>query len=139
MQHGGFSVTSLLQTVLDCIVRLELPEAVAVADAALGAHGKPQALTRMDINDAAARLPSGDAEGFIGRTDFFWPELGVIGEFDGDAKYLDENLLGGQSTQEAVLAEKKREDRLRALLRQKLAGAGVLPQESPSRGLVPQA
>lgn len=56
-----------------------------------------------------------DTEGFIGRTDFFWREQGIIGEFDGDAKYLRDEYLGGQSAREAVLAEKKREDRLRAL------------------------
>ncbi|WP_231745586.1 hypothetical protein [Arthrobacter sp. EpRS71] len=56
-----------------------------------------------------------DAMGFVARTDFFWRDQGVIGEFDGDAKYLRDEYLGGQSAREAVLAEKKREDRLRAL------------------------
>ncbi len=95
-----------------------------------------------------------DSGGFIGRTDFFWPEHGVIGEFDGDAKYLEDEQLGGRSTREAILAEKKREDRLRALgykvvrwdwkavtnpelLRQKLAAAGITTRKSPSRGLIP--
>jgi hypothetical protein len=90
-----------------------------------------------------------DSDGFIGRTDFFWPEYGVIGEFDGDAKYLEDDLLGGSTAREAVLAEKKREDRLRALgytvvrwdwkavtkpelLGQKLAAAG-LPCRNPRR------
>lgn len=49
----------MLQTVMDCIVRMELPEAVAVADAALGAHRQPQArLTRLDLHGAAPFLPS---------------------------------------------------------------------------------
>lgn len=97
-----------------------------------------------------------DREGFIARTDFFWPEAKVIGEFDGDAKYLDEVLLAGVSTQEAILAEKKREDRLRALgynvvrwdwktlstpdvLRQRLIAAGIRPQKTPPRGQDPRA
>ena len=97
-----------------------------------------------------------DSDGFIGRTDFFWPEYGVIGEFDGDAKYLDDDLLGDRTAREAVLAEKKREDRLRALgytvvrwdwkavtkpelLGQKLAAAGLPAQKSPPRGLNPLA
>ncbi|MGO4189442.1 hypothetical protein [Pseudarthrobacter sp. TAF60_1] len=160
VQHRGFGVTSLVQTVLDCIVRVELPEAVAVADDVLGGRRKEiERLTRKEVEDASAYLASAakrrrvldvltladeasesagesrsralihvlgfpapvlqhtfyDSEGFIGRTDFFWPEYGVIGEFDGDAKYLDDDLLGDRTARETVLAEKKREDRLRAL------------------------
>ena len=201
VQARGFGVTSLVQTVMDCIVRLELPAAVAVADNVLGSQREEgEGLTRMDLQQASASLASVakrrrvlevleladeaaesvgesrsralihilalpapvlqrsfyDHEGFIARTDFFWPDHGVIGEFDGDAKYLDDDLLGVRSSREIVLAEKKREDRLRALgytvvrwdwkavtdpevLRLKLAGAGVTSQKSPPRGLIPLA
>lgn len=195
---GGFGVTSLVQTVMGCVVRVKLPESVAIVDAALGRRRKEgEGLTRVDVQQAAAgpaqlpnavgswkysnwltrrQNPSGspgaehsstfwdscsgpaaffyDHEGFIARTDFFWPDYGVIGEFDGDAKYLDDELLGGRSTRTLILAEKKREDRLRALgytvvrwdwkavtdpdlLRRKLEGAGVAGQKSPPRGLIP--
>ena len=192
----GVNVTSLVQTVIDCIVRLELPEAVAIVDAVMGSRrAKGEGLTRIALQEASSLLASAakhrrvlevlaladeksesvgesrsralihvlglpapvlqhpfrDSEGFIARTDFFWPEHGVIGEFDGDAKYLDDALLGAMSTREAVLAEKKREDRLRALgykvvrwdwkaatnpelLRRKLAAAGITAQKSPPRG-----
>ncbi|MEV4240531.1 hypothetical protein ACIBJI_39060 [Nocardia sp. NPDC050408] len=51
---------------------------------------------------------------FVGRTDFCWPELGVIGEFDGKVKY--DNYLGPhRSAADAVYREKLREDRLRDL------------------------
>jgi hypothetical protein len=50
----------------------------------------------------------------IARTDFLWPRHRLIGEFDGDAKYLRDEYLGVQTARQAVLAEKKREDRLRA-------------------------
>ncbi|GAC1496360.1 MAG: hypothetical protein NVS2B15_18800 [Pseudarthrobacter sp.] len=187
VQLREFGVTSLVQTVLDCVVRMELPEAIAVADDVLGSRRKEgEGLTRNELEEASGLLASAakrrrvlevlafaneaaesagesrsralihvlgfpppvlqrsfhDTEGFIGRTDFFWPEFGVIGEFDGDAKYLDDDLLGDHTARETVLAEKKREDRLRALgyavvrwdwkavtnpelLRQKLAAAGV--------------
>jgi hypothetical protein len=46
-----------------------------------------------------------DDDGLIGRTDFYWPKRGVIGEADGALKYSD---------QAALYAEKRREDRLRA-------------------------
>jgi hypothetical protein len=201
VQASGFCVTSLIQTVMDSVVRLELPEAVAVADAVLGSRRKEsEGLTRIDLQQASAGLASDakrrrvlellaladeaaesvgesrsralihilglpapvlqrsfyDHEGFIARTDFFWPDHGVIGEFDGDAKYLDDELLGGRTTREAILAEKKREDRLRALgykvvrwdwkavtdpevLRRKLEGAGLSRQKSPPHGPVPLA
>lgn len=58
-----------------------------------------------------------DADGFAGRLDFFWPAVGVGGEFDGRGKYLDPELTGGLSAGEVVLREKRREDRLRRSLR----------------------
>lgn len=51
---------------------------------------------------------------FVARTDFFWPLFKLVGEFDGDAKYLRDEYLGDQTARQAVLAEKKREDKLRA-------------------------
>lgn len=201
VEHRGYAVTSLVQTVIDCVVRLELPAALAIVDEVLGSRReKGEGLTRRELQEASAVLPSAakrrrvlellaladetaesvgesrsralihilglpapvlqhsfyDSEGFIARTDFFWPEHGVIGEFDGDAKYLDDALLGDRSTREAVLAEKKREDRLRALgyrvvrwdwkaatnpelLRRKLAAGGITARKSPPRGQVPPA
>ena len=47
-----------------------------------------------------------DAEGLIGRVDFSWPDAHVVGEADGQLKYAEPG---------ALYAEKRREDRLRAL------------------------
>jgi len=83
-----------------------------------------------------------DERGFIGETDFAWPEYGVVGEADGDRKYLDPEFRGGRSAERVFLDEKTREDRLRALprrcarwpwqtamsqalLRRKLVGVGL--------------
>jgi hypothetical protein len=52
--------------------------------------------------------------------DFWWPDYRMIGEFDGHGKYLRDEYTRGRTTAEVVLAEKHREDRLRAL------GAGVV-------------
>lgn len=49
---------------------------------------------------------------FLGRVDFAWPELGVVGEFDGRVKY-GKYLKPGQSAGDAVFAEKVREDAIR--------------------------
>ncbi|MCT2042305.1 endonuclease domain-containing protein [Pseudoclavibacter alba] len=56
-----------------------------------------------------ARDPRGS---FIGRTDFAWPELGVLGEFDGRVKY-DGNLGGSVTPADIIMREKEREARLR--------------------------
>ena len=52
--------------------------------------------------------------GVTDRVDFFWREYGHIGESDGLGKYRDPGLRGGQSAEDVVIAEKRREDRLRS-------------------------
>jgi hypothetical protein len=47
--------------------------------------------------------------------DFWWPSLELIGEFDGVGKYLRDEFLKGVTPGEAIVAERRREDRLRAL------------------------
>ncbi len=54
------------------------------------------------------RWSSPTPTGFIGRVDFFFPEYGTVVEFDGLVKY-------GDGSREALIQEKLREDRLRAL------------------------
>ncbi len=49
-----------------------------------------------------------DADGFVARVDFFFPEYGVVVEFDGLLKY-------GSGSASVLVQEKTREDRLRAL------------------------
>jgi len=51
---------------------------------------------------------------FLGRVDLGYPELGVLIEFDGKVKY-QQPFRPGQTPAEVVIAEKLREDRLRAL------------------------
>lgn len=50
---------------------------------------------------------------YLGRVDFAWPGFGVVGEFDGRAKYT-EYLRPGQTEADAVWAEKRREDAIRS-------------------------
>lgn len=50
---------------------------------------------------------------FIARTDFAWPELGTVGEFDGAVKY-GRLLKPGQQPGDVVFGEKVREDAIRA-------------------------
>ncbi|WP_157063275.1 hypothetical protein [Luteipulveratus mongoliensis] len=62
-----------------------------------------------------------DADGKIGETDFSWP--GLVGEFDGEAKYGPAYNSSPEEMQERIVKEKGREDRLRAI-RNKVARWG---------------
>ncbi|QCV87346.1 hypothetical protein FEZ32_02295 [Acidipropionibacterium jensenii] len=55
------------------------------------------------------RTPDGQ---FVARTDFGWPEFGVIGEYDGPEKY-GRLLRPGQTVSDVVVAEKDREAAIR--------------------------
>jgi len=57
------------------------------------------------------------ADGTTDRVDFWFPSLGVIVEFDGRQKYVDPSMLAGRDPADVLWAEKRREDRLRALPR----------------------
>ncbi|MDO7881091.1 hypothetical protein [Antiquaquibacter soli] len=89
-------------------------------DFADGRSGSPgESLSRVAMHVAGLPRPElqhpvYDGEGLIGITDFWWPEFGLAGEFDGHGKYLREDLRDGRSPAEVVIAEKVREDRMRA-------------------------
>ncbi|WP_139196578.1 MULTISPECIES: hypothetical protein [unclassified Curtobacterium] len=99
-------------------------------------HGRHRAQVALDLADAASESPGEsvarvaldevgaprpvlqqvfrDAAGFIGRVDFWFPEHGVVLEFDGRSKYVDPVLrAAGRSAADVVVDEKRREDRLR--------------------------
>ncbi|WP_158685230.1 hypothetical protein [Microbacterium halophytorum] len=89
------------------------------------------------------------ADGAEYRVDFFWRRCGIIGEADGRAKYV----MDGRAAEEAVWAEKLREDALRGSaagfvrwtwdairrpeqLEQILRGAGLSEVRAPQRELL---
>jgi len=95
--------------------------AVSFGDA--GGTSPGESVSRVVVHDAGLVPPElqrrfSDSEGFVGIVDFFFPTgdgRGVVGEFDGRGKYLDDALREGRRADEVVLDEKEREDRLRAL------------------------
>lgn len=95
-------------------------KALRVIQFADGRADRPgESMSRVNIH--LARLPEPDlqvklagASGTVWTVDFFWSGCGLIGEFDGLAKYTDEVFLRGRSSAEAVIDEKRREDDLRA-------------------------
>lgn len=87
------------------------------ADAASGSAG--ESLSRVLVAESGLPAPVlqqafFDDAGLIGFVDFWWPDFGLVGEFDGYVKYSDPAMLQGRTPAEAVMAEKVREDRLRA-------------------------
>ena len=92
-----------------------------VIDFADGLAGSPlESVSRANMHAIGCpqpelQVPFSDGDGLIGIVDFSWPAFGVVGEADGDLKYLDREFRSGRSAEQVVLDEKIREDRLRAL------------------------
>ena len=55
-----------------------------------------------------------DRDGLVAYTDFYWKASRTVGEFDGVEKYVKPEHLNGLTASQAVVAEKKRENRIRA-------------------------
>lgn len=97
--------------------RRRAERAIAFADARAGSPG--ETLSRVRIHEAGfpepvLQHPISDADGPVGIVDFWWPDHGLVGEFDGVAKYIREEFTHGRDPAEVVMAEKRREDRIRA-------------------------
>lgn len=86
-------------------VRAAVPRVRSGAQTPLETISRYQ-LTRMGIGEPQLQVPFEDEDGLIGVVDMAWPDLRVIGEADGLSKYVSRDDL---------IAEKVREDRLRAL------------------------
>ncbi len=93
----------------------------ALAFADPGAANAGESLSRVVVHQlgfvppTSLQEPFRDDRGLIGRTDFWWREVGVVGEFDGFVKYSKPEYLKGRSPSEVVVEEKARERRLEAL------------------------
>ncbi|WP_165555759.1 type IV toxin-antitoxin system AbiEi family antitoxin domain-containing protein [Kribbella pittospori] len=79
------------------------PLAESVGESRLRVLMRNQGLPSPDL-----QVEFADDGGFIGRVDFFFPDHDTVVEFDGMVKYADES-------RDALIREKAREDRLRAL------------------------
>lgn len=90
----------------------QLRRTIELADAR--ADSPLESVSRLHLNrlgfayELQVRVP-GQGSGYYD-IDFELVGLGIFGEADGDQKYLDEAMLGGKSTAQAVLREKKRDN-----------------------------
>jgi hypothetical protein len=99
-------------------MRRRVERAIDFATPLSGSPG--ESLSRVNIHELGFPAPVlqarfDDYRGHIGDSDFWWPEFGLIGEFDGLVKYTRDQYTKGRPIEEIVVAEKVREDRLRAL------------------------
>jgi hypothetical protein len=77
-----------------------------------------ESLARVVLHEIGAPTPVlqhrfRSARGEEAFVDFWFPDAGVVVEFDGEAKYRDPALLRGRTSQQAVIDEKYREDWIR--------------------------
>lgn len=123
LTHGIASQDELRRRLVDCLGELSATKqarvlrVLAAADARSGSPG--ESLSRAVMIQAGFPMPElqarfKDRQGLIGYTDYYWPEHGLVGEFDGWAKYSRGEYLQGQLPEDVLKAEKIREDRLRA-------------------------
>jgi hypothetical protein len=88
---------------------------LAVADPRSGSAG--ESLSRGQMILLGVAMPelqvSFAHDGGEDVVDFDWAELGVFGEYDGRAKYVDPAFTQGRSPEAVLWAEKDREDRIR--------------------------
>ena len=107
----------------------KIQRAVEFSDGLSGSPG--ESLSRVQLLTLGFPRPELQKEfrdqlGLIGFVDFWWPEFNVIGEFDGVGKYIRHEFTDGKTTAEVVIAEKNRENRLRAV------GPGVTRWDWPT-------
>lgn len=92
-------------------------KAIEFADAAADRPGESMSRVAMHIamvTPPRLQVELRGASGHIYVVDFWWPQFGVIGEFDGKGKYTDPVFLRGRTPEQALQDEKRREDGLRA-------------------------
>jgi len=126
----------------------------AIAFADPGSASAGESWSRALIHVAGFEAPVlqqrfSDTAGLVGYSDFYWKDSRVVGEFDGEEKYVKREFLKGRTASEAVVEEKRRENRIRSLgfrverwdwaelaaagaLERKLAAAGVARRRSRS-------
>ncbi len=88
------------------VVRAALPDVRAGAQSPLETFSRLR-LVRAGLAEPRLQVPLYDTEGLIGYVDALFDELGVVGEADGKIKYGADPAT--------IVAEKRREDRIRAL------------------------
>lgn len=89
-------------------------------------------LQRLGFAPPRLQVPVSAPSGREYLLDFGLDDVNAWGEFDGRGKYLDPQLLGGRTPQQALLEEKMREDWIRGTTQRRLARWEMVHLRSPS-------
>ncbi|MBN9759420.1 hypothetical protein Ae406Ps2_3642 [Pseudonocardia sp. Ae406_Ps2] len=87
---------------------------LALADALTESPGESRSRFHLHAAGIPAPVTQWEVPGLGYRTDFAWPEHGVVGEFDGRMKY-GRTLHPDEDLEDVLWREKQREDRIRAI------------------------
>ncbi|OIH95207.1 hypothetical protein [Curtobacterium sp. MCBA15_001] len=87
--------------------------ALAFADARSDSVG--ESVARVVLHEAGAPEPElqhvfRSPDGLVARVDFWFPDQGVVVEYDGVVKYRDRTMRAGRSPEQVVIDEKRRQD-----------------------------
>jgi predicted transcriptional regulator of viral defense system len=109
--------------------------AISFADARSANPGETLSRVRMhqlgfEAPDLQVHVSTSDGEYDV---DFGWESVPAFGEFDGVEKYVREEMLNGESTAQAVLREKRREDAIRRTTQRTFARWGWADAWSSAR------
>ena len=91
--------------------------AIAFADPLSGSAGESYSRSRIHVagfERPVLQQAIYNEYGLVGYADFYWRDAKVVGEFDGVEKYVKPEFLKGRTPSQAVVEEKKRENRIRA-------------------------
>ncbi len=110
-------VEALTEQLPSLTARRRVLRVLAAADSSSGSPG--ESLSRAVILRLGFPAPQlqhelRDSQGRIGFGDFYWPEHGLVGEFDGWVKFSRAAYLSGKLPEDVLKEEKIREDRIRA-------------------------
>jgi hypothetical protein len=106
-----------IESVYSSAAKRRIRAAIAFADSLSGSAGESYSRSRMHVAGFEAPVLQHavyDANGLVGYADFYWKQGKVVGEFDGVEKYVKAEFLNGRTPSQAVMEEKKRENRIRA-------------------------
>lgn len=114
----GVAVTTLLGELAQRRARRHRAARDLIEHASAAADSPGESITRWGAHVLGAPPPElqhafRHDDVLVDRVDLWFPEQGVVIEFDGRAKYTDHTLRNGRSPGDVLFDEKRREDRLR--------------------------
>ena len=137
--HDGRTTRELLAEELELVAprygRRRAEEVIQFADGRSATPGESLSRVRTHQLDFEARELQIHVSTWLGEhdVDFGWESAALFGEFDGFGKYSREEYLKGETSAQAVVREKAREDAIRAKTKRAFVRWGWADALSPRR------